>query len=106
MPPLIYPSLHTLSIQVSPTIVGQEQGWADIGGGGCGMSADTSSPPCYANKGDPGYLGYASNNEIIAALQELLEAERAGARVALVSRSEAEAPDMKNLIEKIGRAHV
>src|SRR3546814_5156898 len=49
----------------------------------------------------PGYMGYASNNEIIAALQELLEAERAGARVALVSRSEAEAPDMKNLIETI-----
>src|SRR3546814_9591970 len=46
-------------------------------------------------------MGYASNNEIIAALQELLEAERAGARLALVSRSEAEAPDMKNLIETI-----
>src|SRR3546814_11831998 len=65
------------------------------------MSADASSPPCYANEGDPGYMGYASNNEIIAALQELLEADRAGARVALVSRSEAEAPDMKNLIETI-----
>src|SRR3546814_20370563 len=65
------------------------------------MSADASSPPCYANEGDPGYMGYASNNEIIAALQELLEAERAGARVALVSRSEAEAPDLKNIIETI-----
>lgn len=65
------------------------------------MSADRSSPPCYASEVDPGYMGYANNNEIITALQELLEAERAGARVALVSRSESEASDMKNLMEAI-----
>src|SRR3546814_16587266 len=76
--------------------MGQDQGRSEIGGGGCGMSADASSPPSYANEGDPGYMGYASNNEIIAALQELLEAVPAGARVALVSRSEAEVPDTQN----------
>src|SRR3546814_16996653 len=81
--------------------MGQDQGRSEIGGGGCGMSADASSPPCYANEGDLGYMGYASNNEIIAALQELLEAERAGGRVALVSGSDAEAPDMNNLIDTI-----
>lgn len=53
------------------------------------MTDDLSSSPCYADGADDVYMGYAARDEIIAALNELLEAERAGARVALASRKGA-----------------
>lgn len=43
-----------------------------------------SSPPCAMHEADnDAYLGYATKHELILALNELLEAERAGVRVAL-----------------------
>src|SRR3546814_7310938 len=48
-----------------------------------------ASPPCFLHELDDQYLGYASQSACIEFLNLLLEAERAGARVA-----------------KIGRAHV
>ncbi|WP_150295483.1 DUF6306 domain-containing protein [Sphingobium estronivorans] len=50
------------------------------------MTNDPFSPVCYGAGADDGYMGYALRDELLAALNELLEAERAGARVALVSR--------------------
>lgn len=38
-----------------------------------------ASPPCMLHEVDPTYLGYLSEEETIAFLNELLEAERAGA---------------------------
>lgn len=56
------------------------------------MTNEPSSPTCYAADGDDGYMGYADRDEILAALNGLLEAERAGAKVALASsRSDASA---------------
>lgn len=57
------------------------------------MTNDLSSSPCFADDADDVYMGFAARDEIIAALNELLEAERAGARVALASsKGAAETP--------------
>ncbi|HSM96079.1 MAG TPA: DUF6306 domain-containing protein [Rhizomicrobium sp.] len=50
-----------------------------------------SSPVCYANEASDQYAGYATREELIAFCNELLEAERAGARI--TARSAAEAGD-------------
>lgn len=47
------------------------------------MTNEPSSPVCYAADADGAYMGFAGRDEVLAALNELLEAERAGARVAL-----------------------
>ncbi|QUM70803.1 DUF6306 domain-containing protein [Sphingopyxis granuli] len=57
------------------------------------MSDERASPVCYGAEADDVYMGYASRDEILAALNELLEAERAGARVALASVSDATGPE-------------
>jgi hypothetical protein len=44
-----------------------------------------SSPACSMHGADDVYMGYADKNELIIFLNELLEAERAGARVTLES---------------------
>jgi hypothetical protein len=49
------------------------------------MTEKPASPVCYASEADDAYMGFASLEEIFSALNELLEAERAGARVALAS---------------------
>ena len=48
-------------------------------------SGEPASPPCYAHEADDAYMGYASQAEILTDLNELLEAERAGAFVAMAS---------------------
>ncbi|HEX2812344.1 MAG TPA: DUF6306 domain-containing protein [Sphingopyxis sp.] len=57
------------------------------------MSGDRASPVCYGAEADDVYMGYAPRDEIMAALNELLEAERAGARVALGSVGDAVSAD-------------
>lgn len=65
------------------------------------MSEEPASPVCYAAGADDAYMGYACRDEILAALTELLEAERAGARVALHSRNGAPGPDFAALMTAI-----
>lgn len=61
-----------------------------------------ASPTCSAHEMDDRYMGFASREELLPALNELLEAERAGARVTL--RTAAEAPDdLKPLVMAIHR---
>jgi nitronate monooxygenase len=50
-----------------------------------------ASPACSAHEMEDGYMGYATRDELLVALNELLEAERAGARVTL--RMTKEVPD-------------
>jgi hypothetical protein len=50
-----------------------------------------SSPPCFMHELDDAYLGYLGRGELLAMLNELLEAERAGAKV--VGRLSRAAPD-------------
>ena len=54
-------------------------------------AARLSSPACYAADADAHYMGEIGRNELLAALDELLEAERAGARVALHTAKDAPA---------------
>lgn len=46
-------------------------------------------------------MGYASPEEILAALHQLLEAERAGARVALASKTHAQDAGLSRLMEVV-----
>lgn len=52
-------------------------------------SAELSSPACSMHEADDAYMGYAGRDELVAFLTELLEAERAGARVTLETAREA-----------------
>jgi hypothetical protein len=73
------------------------------GHGGGGDERETSSPVCYADEADATYMGYAGREDIIAFLNELLEAERAGARVCLETAREAAEPEINALAESIHR---
>jgi nitronate monooxygenase len=66
-------------------------------------SADVSSPVCYADTANDSYMGFASREELLAALNELLEAERAGSRVCLRTAAEAEDATLEALVEDIQR---
>lgn len=65
------------------------------------MSEEPASPPCYAAGADDPYMGYVSRDEILAALNELLEAERAGARVAVASGRTAPSPAIAELMRTV-----
>ncbi len=56
-----------------------------------GEEPQPASPTCYAREADDSYMGYAGRDELLAFLNELLEAERAGARV--TARTAADATD-------------
>lgn len=52
--------------------------------------AAPASPACLAHEMDDGYMGFAPREDLLVALNELLEVERAGARVTLAMVREAE----------------
>ena len=60
-----------------------------------------SSPACLMHEVGDAYMGYADKAEIIAFLDELLEAERAGARVTLESSRAADAGRLCELLRII-----
>ncbi len=62
-----------------------------------------SSPACWAHEADDAYMGFAPRDELLAFLNELLEAERAGSHVALRTAAEAADVETKALIEAIQR---
>lgn len=65
------------------------------------MTNEPSSPVCYGAEADDSYMGYAGRDELIAALNMLLEAERAGALVARVTRSAGNI-GVAELMKKVG----
>jgi nitronate monooxygenase len=65
--------------------------------------AESASPVCYAETVDAAYMGFAPRDELLAALNELLEAERAGSRVCLRTAEETKDPALTLLIENIQR---
>ena len=67
---------------------------------------EPSSPVCSANEADAAYMGYASREEIVAFLNLLLEAERAGARVTLGTTLEAADAEVRALAMSIHRDEV
>ncbi len=64
---------------------------------------EPSSPACSANEADAAYMGFASRDEIVAFLNLLLEAERAGARVTLRTAIEVQESAMRELSASIHR---
>jgi hypothetical protein len=54
-----------------------------------------------SHKADEAYMGYAGRDELIAFLNELLEAERAGARVTLESAAAAGSGAIAELVRKL-----
>jgi hypothetical protein len=64
---------------------------------------EVSSPACSMHAADDAYMGYADKDEIIALLNGLLEAERAGARVTLESARAADSVSIAELMRTIQR---
>lgn len=66
-------------------------------------TAEGSSPACSMHDADDAYMGYMARDELIAFLNELLEAERAGARVTLESARAAGSGPIAQLMSDIQR---
>lgn len=66
-------------------------------------TVESTSPVCYAETMDDSYMGFATREELLAALDELLEAERAGSRVCLRTAAEVEDQTLEALVEDIQR---
>jgi hypothetical protein len=66
-------------------------------------AAQYSSPACSMHEVSDVYMGYAGKDELIPYLNELLEAERAGARVALDSAHEAGTGPLAELLLAVQR---
>jgi hypothetical protein len=67
---------------------------------------EVSSPVCYAGEAQNAYLGYLDRDSLVAELNTLLEAERAGARVAGRLISDAKRPELKALARVIQRDEI
>lgn len=67
------------------------------------MTNKPSSPVCYAAEASDVYMGYANRDELLGALNELLEAERAGTRVASSGRGEATLRGYTGLMQDVGQ---
>ena len=65
--------------------------------------AEFSSPACSMSEADDAYMGYAGKVELVAFLNELLEAERAGAQVTLKTARAAGAGPVATLMQAIQR---
>jgi len=63
--------------------------------------AEVASPACSMHTADEAYMGLASPEELIAFLNELLEAEMAGARVTLMSAREAGTGEVADLMQSV-----
>lgn len=64
---------------------------------------EANSPACSMHEADDAYLGFAGKDELIASLNELLEAERAGARVTSKSARAAAGGPLTALLRAIER---
>ncbi|MGA9796756.1 MAG: DUF6306 domain-containing protein [Rhizomicrobium sp.] len=62
---------------------------------------ESASPVCYAKDSSDEYAGYATRAELIAFCNELLEAERAGARICARTASEARDAHLRDLMRDI-----
>lgn len=66
-------------------------------------NAPLASPPCSASEAGDAYAGYLPKDELVALLNTLAEAERAGVKVAQVMATEAADPGVRALLEHVRR---
>jgi len=64
-------------------------------------TVEVSSPVCAMHEADDAYMGYFTKEDLIGALNEILEAERAGARVTLESARTAGAGPIAELMSTV-----
>lgn len=64
---------------------------------------EVSSPACSMHEANNSYMGYAGKDELVAFLNQLLEAEHAGARVTLESARAAGSGPVGELMRRIQR---
>lgn len=84
------------------TIVAEAVSLLDAGAPSQSAPVELASPACCAHEMDDVYMGFAGRDTLLPALNELLEAERAGARIML--RTVPEAPEaLKPLMRAIHR---
>ena len=62
-----------------------------------------ASPPCFMHELDPVYLGYMGRDDIIKLLNELLEAERAGARAVSEMSQQPNHAEMQPVLRDVAR---
>lgn len=65
------------------------------------MTTEPASPVCYLTEAEDRYMGYAETDEIVAELNALLEAERAGTRVARATRRNGGDPKLDSFMSGI-----
>lgn len=65
-----------------------------------------ASPVCYARETNDRYAGYATREELLVFLNELLEAERAGARIAARTADETSDARLKSLMRDVQKDEV
>ena len=73
----------------------------DARGGNAESEGETASPVCSLRESDDAYAGFASRDELLAVLNELLEAERAGARICARTASESADDTIKALMRHV-----
>jgi nitronate monooxygenase len=78
-------------------------GIAQEAGASEGVVPEFSSPACSMHEAGDAYMGYAGKDELTAFLNELLEAERAGARVTLESARAAGSGPLAELLRTVQR---
>lgn len=66
-----------------------------------GERAQPSSPACLAHEAEDSYMGYADRDELVAFMNELLEAERAGAKVTMETANGAGHTPLGRLMREI-----
>lgn len=65
-------------------------------------AAAYASPACFLHEVDASYRGYLSRDEIVGLLNELLEGERAGAKLAGVLGKSATRPEIRAFLHDLG----
>lgn len=68
-----------------------------------GRNESFASPPCLMHEFEESYMGYLGHPEIVTLLNELLEGERAGAKVLGLMAREVPDPEIERLLREVGR---
>ncbi|MGE3771281.1 MAG: 5-formyltetrahydrofolate cyclo-ligase [Gammaproteobacteria bacterium] len=94
----IHPQAHDIALDRILT----EEGWFDVERKESLMHEPASSP-CQMAAVDPAYMGFLRDDEVVALLNELLTAERAGARGVATMAKRAEVEDGHSLLQAVAR---
>lgn len=92
----IHPQAHDVPMDRILT----EHGWFDLVRDAAD-APEAASSPCQLAEAAPAYMGYLSDPEIVVLLNELLAAERAGARGVATMAKRAEIEDGQSLLQTV-----